>query len=790
MLKIKITSALLAFVWLSSMAQYSIRGTVNESVTGFPLIGASIVIVDSEPLKGATADLNGDFAIEGLAPGRYTLTASAMGYETQTIQQVMLSAGKELILNFKLVENVTRLKEIEVRGNSNKTQAINDMALISTRSFSIEETERFAGSLGDPARMVANFAGVIVNNDSRNDIVIRGNSPMGLLWRLEGVEVPNPNHFGAQGTTGGPVSMLNSNLLANSDFMTGAFAAEYGNALSGVFDLNLRSGNKQNYEFTGQVGFNGFELAAEGPLRIGKLVKNGSFLIDYRYSTLDLMSKLGLNIGTGTAVPEYQDFTAIIDLPTAKAGRFKIVGLWGKSFIQLGRSFEVDENTAHNQLGYATDFGAGLALGMLTHTFMPNEKIRFKSTLSYQHSSSVTQNDSIDFANKAYIQNYAGKLNEDKLSFTTQMRYKFDAKNNISIGLNVHRYFSSFNDSVWAATWQKHIVLSGVDRKPSTLYQTYANWQHRFSESLRLNTGLHAQLHDLSSKKAIEPRMALQWKMSSKHAVQLGWGMHSQLQPRSVYFNKQYNRDSDTYSENNLGLDFSKAIHYNAGYDYVLNNLFRLKAEIYYQHLYNIPVSSNIKEFSMLNAGSGYFISEPGSLKNEGLGQNYGVELTLEKFMSKGYYALMTVSVYDSKYTAYDKIWRNTAFNSNFAFNLLGGYEHKVGKNNYITFDVRTVWAGGMRFIPIDLEASIAEKRQIMDNSKSYENRYADYFRTDLRIGFKTNKGKISQEWALDLQNVSNHKNHFSEQYNSATESISQIYQQGFMPMMLYRINF
>jgi hypothetical protein len=226
------------------------------------------------------------------------------------------------------------------------------------------------------------------------------------------------------------------------------------------------------------------------------------------------------------------------------------------------------------------------------------------------------------------------------------------------------------------------------------------------------------------------------------------------------------------------------------GYDWNIAKNFRIKSEAYYQGIYNAPISKADGSFSMLNAGSGYFIAEPDSLENTGKGRNYGVELTIEKFLSDGYYALMTVSLYDSKYKGYDNTWRNTAFNSNFAVNLLAGYEIKVGKKNYLTFDARTVWSGGMRYIPIDLAASIAKQEQVFDNSQIYTNKYKDYFRTDFRIGFKQNFGKVSQEWGLDLQNITGHKNLYSEQYNNQLKEITTIYQQAFMPMMLYRINF
>lgn len=768
----------------------TIRGTVVDAFTGSPVIGASVVITETNPLIGTSTDINGEFEIKNIQPGRWSFTASILGYKSQSFSNVMVISGKETTLNFKLEEKVTTLGDVVVKASHSKVKPINEMALISTRSFSVEETERFAGSLGDPARMVANFAGVVVGNDARNDIVIRGNSPMGLLWRIEGVDVPNPNHFGAQGTTGGPVSMLNNNLLANSDFMTSAFPSEYGNALSGVFDLNLRNGNKEKFEFTGQVGFNGFEAAIEGPIKLDKFIRNGSFIVDYRYSTMDLVSKMGIDMGTGTAIPEYQDLSVIVDLPTSKIGRFKFVGLFGKSFISMGRNFNIDETTSHNQIGYATDFGAGLNVALLTHSLMLNEKTKLKTSISYQNSTSTTQNDTIDYANESFFENYAGKLNEDKLTASMQLKHKFSARNNMTVGFSANQFITTFNDSAWIKKWSQRITLTDVDHEPSTLYKAHVNWQHKFNDVLTLNSGLHYQIYDLNNESALEPRLGLQWQATDKQTFSLGYGLHSQIQPRTVYFDKDYNQTTGIYSENKRNTKFTRSNHYVLGYDWNIANNFRIKSEVYYQGIYNVPVSKSDGSFSMLNAGSGYFIAEPDSLVNTGKGRNYGVELTIEKFLSDGYYALMTVSLYDSKYKGYDNNWRNTAFNSNFAINFLAGYEIKVGKKNYLTFDTRTVLSGGMRYIPIDLEASKAKQEQVYDNSRIYSDKYKSYFRSDFRIGFKQNWGKVSQEWGVDLQNLTAHKNLYSEQYNNKLKEITTIYQQGFMPMMLYRINF
>jgi len=192
------------------------------------------------------------------------LKISLISYK-EKLQTVVLTTGKETVLNIELEESAVQGQEVVISAEIDKTKSNNKMATVSSRIFSTEEASRYAGSRGDPARMAANFAGVSGANDSRNDIIVRGNSPLGILWRLNGLDIPNPSHFGSMGSSGGPISILNNNTLDNSDFMTGAFPADYGNATAGVFDLKMRSGNNEKYEFLGMVGFNGFEIGAEGP---------------------------------------------------------------------------------------------------------------------------------------------------------------------------------------------------------------------------------------------------------------------------------------------------------------------------------------------------------------------------------------------------------------------------------------------------------------------------------------------------------------------------------------------
>jgi hypothetical protein len=765
----------------------TIRGTVTDAVSGYPIIGASVVLVNSEPRVGVFTDINGTFEMKNIPLGRQSLQINYLGYESKELNNMLLVSGKELVLEISLIEKTNALSEVVVTASSKKSEAQNELATVSARTFSVEETERFAGSLGDPARMVANYAGVMTQNDSRNDIIIRGNSPAGILWRLEGIEIPNPNHFGAQGTTGGPVSMVNNNLLANSDFLTGAFPAEYGNALAGAFDINLRSGNANEHEFTGQVGFNGFEFGAEGPLLKLKNGQNASFLANYRYSTLELVNQMGFSVGTGTAIPQYQDLTFLIDIPGTKTGRFKLFGLWGKSFIALGRDLTDTTENQYNPLGIATDFGSELGVLGLSHTYYFNNKTRIKTTLSWQHSNSQAFVDSVK--NETFIPFVRENQTENKLSFSTQLRKKFSASDNASIGLIIDKYNINYLDSINDSDYRRFVTFTDIDGK-MMLYRAYGQWQHIIGGRLTTYAGVHLQYAGINMELAAEPRLSVSYKISEKGSFNFGFGLHSQLQPKGVYYFQDYNPVTGSYLRTNEDVGMSKSAHLILGYQYLFSNEFRVKLESYYQHLYKIPVKASFPEYSLINIGDQFGSALEDSLINSGKGKNYGIELTVEKFMSRGWYFLFTTSVFNSLYQGYDNKWRNSAFNGNYVFNLLGGYEHKLSQRSMLTVDIRTVWAGGKRYIPLDLEASREQHATVYDWSRAYENKYDDYFRTDLRFGIKVNRNKFSHEWGIDLQNITGYRSIFMEGYDGKKDEMYYVYQQGFIPMFLYRIQF
>lgn len=779
----KLLILILCFVGLNTVfaqeMSQSIKGTILDKSGAYPLIGANIVLLNQEAFTATTTDFDGNFKIENVPVGRHSIKCTYVGYEDVVIPNILVNSSKEVVLSIEMEEKLSELDQIVITDKKVQGKAINEMASVSARTITIDEMTRFSGSIQDPARMAQNYAGVAGASDDRNDIIVRGNSPTGVLWRLEGVDIPSPNHFSSLGTTGGPVGMLNANNLKNSDFLSSAFPAEYGNALSSVFDLKMRNGNSEKYEFLGQIGFNGFELGAEGPLALGK---NSSFLFNYRYSTLSVFQALGLDFGLGAAVPQYQDLSFKVNIPTENAGRFTLWGLGGVSYIE----FEADTTGANNLFSEDNEnstFASNTGMIGLSHLIFLNDNTFSKIGVAV--TGTQTQGDIEIVEEDNSITPFVGQNNSQvKYNINWKLNKKFNAKNRLTVGAQFEQYDIAVKDSIYTQeeVWAYYNDFQGT----SGLSQAYAQHQYRANDNLKFNFGLHGQLWALSNSFAIEPRIGAKYKLNELNTISLGTGMHSQIQPIIVYFNK----DIDTGQESNQELDFTKSIHTAAAWDRQLNENMRLKVETYYQHLYNVPVDAYSSSFSILNTGADFGFPENSNLVNEGTGENYGVELTLEKFFSNTYYFLFTGSLFESTYKGSDGIKRNTLFNTNYVTNLLAGKEFILNDKLTITADTKITYAGGRRYTPILLEESIVEGQEVRDFENSFELRYKDYFRPDFKIGIRHNAKKFSQVFTVDLQNFTGSENVFLEGFKASTGSIATTYQRGFFPDVRYQILF
>lgn len=753
-----------------------IRGVIIDQVVGTPLEGATVTL--SRPGLTAVTDSKGAFRFTAVPVGIQQLTVSYIGYKDVLLENINLNSGKEVVLNIGM-ENLVQVAEaVIVKAGGRKNKPLNEMSAVSARAFSVEETQKYAAAVNDPLRMAAGFPGVFATDDGNNSIAIRGNSPTGLLWRMEGVDIPNPNHFSATGSSGGGISILSSQLLSNSDFVTSAFAAEYGNALSGVFDLKLRKGNNEQKEFTLQAGVLGLNVAAEGPLMP---FYKGSYLVNYRYSTLSLLDKLGVPMEGG--VTNFQDLSYNIYLPTKRIGSFTWFGFGGLS-SQKENALEDSSKWEHMDDRYHSKFVSHTAATGITHQVVLGPKTGLRSAIGYSYSKIG--------GNYLYVEDdgneredYNDSYKTAKWTFTSTLNQKLAAGTSLRAGVILSAvqldYFKKEREHEGAPL----LELLNTKDKTQTV-QAFAQLQYRPLNEVTFNAGMHYLQLMYNNSKALEPRASVKWQVDPKNSIALGYGGHSQVQALGVYFAKLEDAQGHLqYPNRKLGL--TRAHHYVLSLQHAFHKHLSIKAELYYQQLYKVPVSIyDSSSFSVLNIQS-EFITDP--LVNKGRGRNYGVELSLEKHLSNSLYYTLSTSLYESRYRALDGVERDTRFNGNYLFNMMAGKEF-LSSSKLRTFgvNIRTIYAGGMRTTPIDAARSVQEGHAIYHEDAAYTIQNPAYFRTDLRFSLKWNRKKLTSTLSLDFQNVSNRLNVAGQWYDTETEKVITTYQTGIIPVLNYKI--
>lgn len=765
-----------AVLW--SQATQTLRGQVTDQLLQKPLAGATVVLPGQN--RSTITDELGNFRFMNVPIGLQQIRVSHTGYKPAQLDNITLISGKEQVLNISLELDVQVQEEVVVKARGVRTRPLNELSLVSARAFSVEETQRYAAAVNDPLRMSTSFAGVVAADDGNNHIVIRGNSPAGMLWRMEGVDIPNPNHYAVTGGSGGGISILSSQLLANSDFVTGAFAAEYGNALSGVFDLRLRKGNNEKREYAFQAGVLGLNLAAEGPF--SKNYK-GSYLVNYRYSTLGLLIKMGLDM-PGGATTNFQDLSYNIYLPTKKAGTFTLFGFGGLSDQKFNPEKDVTkwEEEIDRKSGV---FKGNTGAAGVTHTIRLGEKSSLKSALVFSGQENGYNEKYLEQQDSIVNTFNAGYLTK-KITLSTTLNQQVSRRHSLRAGVILNqinfRYEQKSRDQPGEEAEQKLDI-----RDNTQTVQAFTQWSFKTGNRLNITGGLHFLYLNLNKSAALEPRAAIKWDANNQNSFSVGYGLHSQIQPMGVYFART--PENGNWTEPNRNLGMTRSHHFVLAWNRQLAKGLKLKTELYYQHLLKVPVSIyDTSSYSSINMIAG-FMTE--ALENKGRGKNYGLEISLEKQLRNYFYFLLSNSLYQSKYTGADGIERNTRFNGNFANTFTAGKEFVNHSNKRsIGINIKTVYAGGYRTTPIDLQASINEGYTKYVESKAYSERIPGYFRTDLRISLKMNKPGYTSTFSLDFQNLTNRKNVYDYFFDRHKGEIVTYYQTGIIPVFNYKIEF
>lgn len=660
----------------STTVTSTIRGEVVSASSHLPVLRARVAIQSTK--LGALTNAQGEYRITNVPVGHYIITISAVGFSPSS-QEVVVGSGHQVVLNIILQERIIQGDTISVTGSEALT-TINRVAAVSATPFSVQDVNRYAGAFQDPSRMAQNFAGVFGRGTTNNYIVVRGGSPIELLWRLDGIDIPNPNHFGKDGSSGGLISAIDSYILGNSDFLTGAFPAEYGTKLSAVFDLHTRNGNTEQPEGMAQISFNGLQGLGEGPI---PGLTGSSFLLSYRHSTIGFLRQIGLLDYDN--LPDFDDASMKLHVAVGEHDQLNATGLWGSAHIDAS-------NTQDEEIGQ----GSGILVGGVTWQHLFSEQLLGHVYLNYAGNRydeglgrSSTESTTISYTTAKGDLSFTPNLTHNfELGFTAQrLRFNLDQRQDFSLDTS------------------------------TAIYQSFLNWNWHIIPELVLNSGLFTQFIQYNHSSSYEPRLSLAWSPVPEHTFAVAYGVHRQPEP----------------------LEFAQAIHYVAGYTFRPDPDIMIKAEGYYKDYSRVPVhASTLDSYSFLNAGFAERI-DFSDLVNKGRGRSYGAELTLLKHYVEGYYITATTSLVRQEFAGSDSIWHFGTFDNRYIVNLLAGYDFSLGSSSVLTLSEKFSFAGGGTYTPYDMQRSYEAEYGILDSTHAFGARNPPYVRLDINAEFHFN---------------------------------------------------
>ena len=757
----------------SSTVGQIVRGQVCDVASGEPMIGVTIT-VENGTTMATVSDLDGNFEIKNVPVGRHSVRATYIGYEPVLLKEQMVSSGKELVLTLRMRESISELGEVVVKPRVNKQQPLNEMAQVGARMFSVEEASRYAGGMADPARTASMFAGVATGG-ATNGISIHGNSPQMLQWRVEGVEVPNPNHFAEITEAGGGVfTSLNGTVLANSDFLTGAMPAEFGNALSGAFDMKMRVGNNTKYEHAVQVGTLGVDFASEGPL--GKNTK-ASYLVNYRYSFLEIAKKLhAINMENETL--DYQDLSFKLNMPTSKAGTFAV---WFTGLIDNYES-KAPDPSEWETLWDSNDSWSrqrSCALG-LNHTYRFKTGGTLHSSLAFTGAYRKLGVDDYDELMNL-MPDMLGRNSQWNVIISTQHQHKFSSRYTMQNGFE-HQHLDFH-------TWLDYIKVVGgplyriYESEGNTgLTRLYTNHKVALSSRLSAVAGVNVMWFNLNNQWLVEPRVSVQYKTSPSSTISLAYALNSRKETTDTYFvTGGYNEDLGLTRSHHISASFAQRLGENA----------MLKIEPYWQWLFDVPVEQGTT-YSILNHNLFY---QDRALVNEGAGRNYGIDLTLERYLKDGLYGMLTATLFKSEYRDAQGEWHHTRHDRGYITNILGGKEWMVGKGRKNVFGLngRLTMMGGDRYTPMVPGTTFDDVAKRPDRAipQDGDNPYSKQMNMNVGYAFSVkytiNKQHTSHHFILEyLQMRSFHGQTFDIRTHDLVDKFTSLT----FPNIAYRVEF
>jgi hypothetical protein len=746
----------------------TVGGQVVEAGSFQAVPGAVVRLVPGNASLAATSDSTGHFRITAVPVGHYSLVVAAAGHDTLELPELWLRAGKQEEQRLVLTPSSNMLGSVTI-----SALAREQLSPLGIKPFTVEQSLRWPATFFDPARLLTALPGVAGINDQANHLSIRGNSPNANTWTLEGVEIVNPSHTGNAGTatdlptlSGGGVTILSAQMLGPSQLLTGVLLANRDNALGGILDMHLRDGNMQRQEWTLQAGLLGLDASTEGPL--GKRGRS-SYLVNYRYSTVGLLSSMGIDLGDEAIT--FQDLAFHVALPAGKRGEVHLFGMGGNSSnrfkaVHDTTQWEVDKdsrNIDYKSMMGAT--GASLRVPLGSRTML-------SSTVAV---SEIDQDRSEERLTDDYGvgSTFQADLSERKLSGLVEVEGALGARSRWSVGGSAteRRLTSWLNSDVHG--WLLRPWVQGR-------WELGDRWQAMASVGTAYFT--------YTGETSAEPRALLEWNLAHRQKIALAAGMRSMLPQWQSFGVNTW----PLLVQKKIGPTHSRDVV--LGYDRSISDAVQLHAEVYYQQLLDLPVAAAgmlvvpVQPFSMVNVWD-ETVGVP--LQATGTANNTGVELDLDRHFAGGFFWQANASFYSSRYKDVDGAEHDTRWDGQYLFNAFGGKEYRKVKEDRVRtwgFSGRANVAGGPWCPPLPVYTDV-QGNVIYAGDPDWVQLPA-YYRIDLRVYLKMDRKGRTGLWALDLQNVTGARNAAFRYFDFRKHEVITKYQLGLIPNLSYRIEF
>ncbi len=736
-------------------------GKVKEVNSKIPIAQANVSVYQKEELiTGAVTDSVGYFQLIDVLPGRYKLVVTYTGYEGFEMELLVIS-GKKSSLEIRLRESSMVLDEVVIRPDN--------LSGANVTTISIEKAMRVPANFFDPVRMLTSYPGVVAANDQSNSIVVKGYSPNAILWRLQGLDIISPNHLANAGTlsdrpvaNGGGVNVLSAQLLDQTDFYSGSLPAPYGNALSGVMDMKLRAGDSDKTRYTLQASVIGLDAAVEGPISKSR---QSSFLANYRYSTVGLLSNAGVDFG-GESI-SFQDFSFHLNAPSHKGGNLSVFGLGGLSANRFQAREEIEREEEKDR--YDIDYtGKVFALGLVNQFKPSRTSVTIGASVSGQLQDRNAETDAANIYPMVLLDEYSST--RLLISGFIKAVYTLE-KASLETGLMTNYFDQSLSSQrITSGNAFVNNVRGGMN---GLLLQPYINWSKPIGKYWNATTALRYVYFTYAEASSLEPRLQIA-RTLNRGSIGLSYGITSQVQQLQTYLVND--NDMPLTKSHQIALEMKQT----------LARGLRFVSSVYYHQLFDAPAMTlSNSVYSTLNQ-----LEEipPSFLMPSGSGRNYGVEGLVEKRFYGDTYFMVSGSLYESKYRS-EASYQDTRFNGNFTSSFLTGKEWKK-TNRSFGVHARVLYLGGLREAVIDEVASAEAGTTIYIYQNGFSEQLPNYFRTDLRVSWRKNKPGYTRTLSIDIQNLTGQKNVGFHYYDTFLQKVKTKYQVGLIPVIAYRVDF